>query len=187
MGARRRRRRHHRHLATSRRTSSARSSTSTCPARATRSTAGDTFGEIESVKSVSELFAPVSGEIVEVNDALGDSPETVNSDPHGEGWMIKVKLERRRASSTRSCPPRTTTPSSPRASLHALHTCHLRTARSDASRCRRFHSRRALRRHPRGRALRRRRSTLPDGLSEIELDSLTALARGRERGARASS
>lgn len=54
---------------------------------------GDTFGEIESVKSVSELFAPVSGEIVEVNDALGDSPETVNQDPHGEGWMIKVKLD----------------------------------------------------------------------------------------------
>jgi len=55
--------------------------------------AGDTFGEIESVKSVSELFAPVTGEIVEVNDALSDSPETVNQDPHGEGWMIKVKLE----------------------------------------------------------------------------------------------
>jgi glycine cleavage system H protein len=55
--------------------------------------AGDSFGEIESVKSVSELFAPVSGEIVEINAALGDSPETVNSDPHGEGWMIKVRLE----------------------------------------------------------------------------------------------
>ncbi len=56
-------------------------------------TAGDTFGEIESVKSVSELFAPVSGEIVEVNSGLGDAPETVNADPHGEGWMIKVKLD----------------------------------------------------------------------------------------------
>ena len=54
---------------------------------------GDTFGEIESVKSVSELFAPVTGEIVEVNDALSDSPETVNQDPHGEGWMVKVKLD----------------------------------------------------------------------------------------------
>jgi len=54
--------------------------------------AGETFGEIESVKSVSELFAPVSGEIVEVNDALGDTPETVNADPHGDGWMIKVTL-----------------------------------------------------------------------------------------------
>lgn len=55
--------------------------------------AGDSFGEIESVKSVSELFAPVSGEIVEVNDALADTPETVNSDPHGAGWMIKVRME----------------------------------------------------------------------------------------------
>ena len=55
--------------------------------------AGDSFGEIESVKSVSELFAPVSGEIIEVNSALGDSPETVNSDPHGAGWMIKIRVQ----------------------------------------------------------------------------------------------
>jgi glycine cleavage system H protein len=56
-------------------------------------TAGDSFGEIESVKSVSELFAPVTGEIVEVNAALDDSPETVNSDPHGDGWMIKIRVD----------------------------------------------------------------------------------------------
>lgn len=55
--------------------------------------AGDTFGEIESVKSVSELYAPVTGEVIEVNDSLPDSPETVNQDPHGEGWMIKVRLD----------------------------------------------------------------------------------------------
>ena len=55
--------------------------------------AGETFGEIESVKSVSELFAPVSGEVVEVNDSLADAPETVNADPHGAGWMVKVKLD----------------------------------------------------------------------------------------------
>lgn len=54
--------------------------------------AGDSFGEIESVKSVSELFSPVSGEIVEVNGALDDAPETVNSDAYGAGWIIKVKL-----------------------------------------------------------------------------------------------
>jgi glycine cleavage system H protein len=54
---------------------------------------GDSFGEIESVKSVSELFAPVSGEIVEVNSSLGDTPEIVNSDPHGSGWMIKFRLD----------------------------------------------------------------------------------------------
>lgn len=54
--------------------------------------AGDTFGEIESVKSVSELFSPVSGEVVKVNDALDDAPERVNEEPFGEGWMIVVKM-----------------------------------------------------------------------------------------------
>jgi glycine cleavage system H protein len=54
---------------------------------------GETFGEIESVKSVSELYAPVTGEIVEVNVPLGDTPETVNQDPHGAGWMIKVRMD----------------------------------------------------------------------------------------------
>jgi glycine cleavage system H protein len=55
-------------------------------------TAGDTFGEIESVKSVSELFSPVSGEVVAVNDALDSAPETINEDPYGSGWMIEVKM-----------------------------------------------------------------------------------------------
>ncbi len=54
--------------------------------------AGETFGEIESVKSVSELYAPVSGEIIEVNESLDDTPETVNADAHGDGWMVKVRL-----------------------------------------------------------------------------------------------
>jgi glycine cleavage system H protein len=54
--------------------------------------AHDTFGEVESVKTFSELFTPVSGEVVEVNEALADSPELVNSSPYGDGWMIKVKL-----------------------------------------------------------------------------------------------
>ena len=52
----------------------------------------DQFGEIESVKSVSELVAPVSGQIIEVNSLLADSPETVNADPHGAGWMVKVRI-----------------------------------------------------------------------------------------------
>jgi glycine cleavage system H protein len=52
---------------------------------------GDSFGTIESVKAVSELYSPVSGEIVDVNSALKEKPETVNSDPHGS-WMIAVKL-----------------------------------------------------------------------------------------------
>ena len=54
--------------------------------------AADELGSIESVKAVSELFAPVSGEVVEVNEALKDKPELVNTDPYGDGWMIKVKL-----------------------------------------------------------------------------------------------
>ena len=54
--------------------------------------AADELGSIESVKAVSELFAPVSGEVVEVNEALSDKPELVNTDPYGDGWMIKVRL-----------------------------------------------------------------------------------------------
>lgn len=55
-------------------------------------TGGEPFGEIESVKSVSELYTPADGEVVKVNTALTDTPETVNEDPYGEGWMIEVKL-----------------------------------------------------------------------------------------------
>ena len=51
-----------------------------------------TFGVVESVKAVSDLYAPVSGEVVAVNDDLGSKPELVNSDPFGDGWMIKVKV-----------------------------------------------------------------------------------------------
>jgi glycine cleavage system H protein len=51
------------------------------------------YAEVESVKAVSDVFAPLSGEIVEVNEALADSPERINEDPYGEGWMVKVKLE----------------------------------------------------------------------------------------------
>jgi glycine cleavage system H protein len=54
--------------------------------------AGETFGSIESVKTVSDLFAPVSGMVVGVNDQLKDHPEVVNSDPYGDGWLIKVTL-----------------------------------------------------------------------------------------------
>ncbi len=54
--------------------------------------AGEAFGEIESVKSVSELYSPVSGEVVDVNIALDGKPETVNEDVYGDGWMIKVKM-----------------------------------------------------------------------------------------------
>ncbi|GHE82982.1 glycine cleavage system H protein [Amycolatopsis deserti] len=55
-------------------------------------TAGEPFGEVESTKSVSELFAPVDGEVVAVNDAVSDSPELINSDPYGEGWLVEIKV-----------------------------------------------------------------------------------------------
>ena len=52
------------------------------------------FGSIEAVKAAADLYMPIAGEIVEVNDALPDSPETINKDPYGEGWMIKIKIEK---------------------------------------------------------------------------------------------
>lgn len=55
-------------------------------------TAGEVFGEVESTKSVSELYAPVSGEVVEVNGTTSDTPEVINSDPYAEGWLLKVRL-----------------------------------------------------------------------------------------------
>ena len=55
-------------------------------------TKGDSYAEVESVKAVSDVIAPVSGEIVEVNSALGDSPEAINTDPYGEGWMVRVRV-----------------------------------------------------------------------------------------------
>jgi glycine cleavage system H protein len=50
------------------------------------------YAEVESVKAVSDVIAPLSGEVVEVNEALGDSPEKINEDPYGEGWLIRVRL-----------------------------------------------------------------------------------------------
>lgn len=61
------------------------------PDRGKAITAGESFGSIESVKAVSELYAPMSGEVLEVNASLKDHPEVVNKDPHGT-WMIKVRL-----------------------------------------------------------------------------------------------
>ena len=55
-------------------------------------TKDESYAEVESVKAVSDVVAPLSGEIVEVNTALGDAPETINEDPYGEGWLVKVRL-----------------------------------------------------------------------------------------------
>jgi len=57
-----------------------------------QTTQGESFGTIEAVKAVSDLFAPLSGEVTEVNTALADQPEIINKDPYGEGWIIKIRL-----------------------------------------------------------------------------------------------
>ena len=54
--------------------------------------AGDSFGEVESTKSVSDVYAPVSGTVVAVNEALADAPETINRDPYGDGWLCEIEL-----------------------------------------------------------------------------------------------
>jgi glycine cleavage system H protein len=54
--------------------------------------AGDAFGTVESVKAVSDLYAPVGGEVVEVNEALNDSPEKINEEPYGDGWIIRLRV-----------------------------------------------------------------------------------------------
>ena len=57
--------------------------------------AEEVFGTVEAVKTVSDLFAPLSGKIISFNDALTDTPELVNSDPYGQGWMVKIEIENR--------------------------------------------------------------------------------------------
>ncbi|MFP4529239.1 MAG: glycine cleavage system protein GcvH [Candidatus Kapaibacterium sp.] len=53
---------------------------------------GDTFGTIEAVKTVADMFAPISGKIIEINESINDSPEVVNNDPYGEGWLVKMEM-----------------------------------------------------------------------------------------------
>lgn len=62
------------------------------PKKGAKVTAGKSFGTVESVKAVSEIYAPVSGEVVEVNTDLQNTPEKINSDPHGAAWLIKLRL-----------------------------------------------------------------------------------------------
>lgn len=64
----------------------------TLPEAGTALTAGEAFGDVDSVKAVSELFAPLDGEVTAINEALDDAPETVNESPYADGWMIKVRL-----------------------------------------------------------------------------------------------
>lgn len=63
------------------------------PAVGVKLVQGKSFGTIEAVKAVSDLYAPVAGEVVELNETIKDTPEIVNRDPYGEGWMVKIKIE----------------------------------------------------------------------------------------------
>ena len=62
------------------------------PKTGTRVEQGATLGSVESVKAVSDLYAPVSGEVIEINQALATTPENLNTDPHGEAWLVKIRL-----------------------------------------------------------------------------------------------
>jgi glycine cleavage system H protein len=62
------------------------------PKAGTKYDSGETFGTVESVKAVSELYIPVSAEVIEVNEELASAPERINSDPYGSGWMIRIRL-----------------------------------------------------------------------------------------------
>lgn len=62
------------------------------PKTGSKITKGETFGSVESVKAVSDIYSPVSGEVTAVNDSLSTSPEKLNADPHGDAWLVKVKL-----------------------------------------------------------------------------------------------
>jgi glycine cleavage system H protein len=62
------------------------------PERGASFGAGDAFGTVESVKAVSDRYAPVAGEVVEVNEALNDSPEKINEEPYGDGWIIRLRV-----------------------------------------------------------------------------------------------
>jgi glycine cleavage system H protein len=62
------------------------------PKVGSRIEAGKSLGSVESVKAVSDIYSPVSGEVIDVNQTLADAPETLNSDPHGAAWLVKIKL-----------------------------------------------------------------------------------------------
>ena len=62
------------------------------PERGTVVKAGDEIGSVESVKAVAEIYSPISGELIDVNEKVGDTPELLNEDPHGEGWLVRLRM-----------------------------------------------------------------------------------------------
>ena len=159
------------------RTRSARSSSSTRRRSARTVTKDEPYAEVESVKAVSDVIAPLSGEIVEVNEALADTPETINEDPYGEGWLVKVKLSdpsERDGAAGRRAPTRRRSADSMSRYTSATDADRARDARRDRRRV----DRGAVRRHPGGRAPRPRRSTCrrawPSRRSTSDLRELAA-------------
>ena len=63
------------------------------PAVGSRIRQGEAYAEVESVKAVADVFAPLSGEVVAVNEGLGDSPQAINEDPYGEGWLVRIRMD----------------------------------------------------------------------------------------------
>ncbi len=92
MGPRRRRRRHRSASPTTRSRNWATSFTSISPRWGHRIEQGKSLGSVESVKAVSDIYSPVSGEVVEVNETLAQAPEKLNQDPHGAAWLVKVRM-----------------------------------------------------------------------------------------------
>ena len=92
LGADRGRRGHARRSPGTRRTRSASSSTTSRPTAGATVAKDEPYGEVESVKAVSDVIAPLSGEVLEVNQKVVDAPETVNEDPYGEGWLVRIRL-----------------------------------------------------------------------------------------------
>src|SRR5262249_36237038 len=129
-----------------------------------------TYAEVESVKAVSDVIAPMSGEIVEANSALADTPEKVNEDPYGEGWLVKVRLtdpsEAESLMDAAAYRPHTgqRRPPATRRNHEQVHLRHRRRPPRDARRDRRRLDGGAVRRHPRGGSARTRpRSAVRDG------------------------
>ena len=111
------------------------------------------YAEVESVKAVSDVIAPLSGEVLEVNEKAVDEPETINDDPYGEGWLVRIRVADA-ARSTRCSTPRPTRRTSPSSEHCGLPLAHRRRPRGDARGDRRLLDRGALRADPRGRPLR---------------------------------
>ena len=149
-----------------RRTRSASWCTTRRPMSARRSSKDTSYGEVESVKAVSDLISPLSGEVLEVNQKVVDAPETVNEDPYGDGWLIRIRLTN--PDELGAAARRRGLPEGPRGRAVSYPLADRCRPRRDAGDDRRLVRRRALSRHPGG-----------DALRTVSSTSLPALDRAR--------